>query len=98
MCSAATLVILDSGKIKIIVATFNNLRREQHQVFMEILANEKPQKSRVTVFFDEKKTALIAKSHHQFAFALTSHRVKEWRKDDIENLSSRNGLKKFTNY
>ena len=64
MCSAATLVILDSGKIKIIVATFNNLRREQHQVFMEILANEKPQKSLVAVFFDDKKTALIAKSHH----------------------------------
>ena len=55
MCSAATLVILDSGKIKIIVATFNNLSREQHQVFMEILANEKPQKSLVTVFFDDKK-------------------------------------------
>ena len=56
MCSAATLVILDSGKIKIIVATFNNLRREQHQVFMEILANEKPQKSRVTVFFNVKNS------------------------------------------
>ena len=55
MCSAATLVILDSWKIKIIVATFNNLSREQHQVFIEILANEKPQKSLVTVFFDDKK-------------------------------------------
>ena len=40
---------------KIIAATFNNLRQEEHQGFMEILANEKPQKSRVTVFFDDKK-------------------------------------------
>ena len=40
---------------KIIVATFNNLRQEEYQGFMEILANEKPQKSRVTVFFDDKK-------------------------------------------
>ena len=54
---------------------------------MEILANEKPQKSRVTGFFDYEKTALIAKSYNQFAFALTSHRVKEWRKDDIENVN-----------
>ena len=41
---------------------------------MEILANEKPKTSRVTVFFDDKKQP---KSHDQFAFALTSHRVKE---------------------
>ena len=74
------------------------MRQEEHQVFVEILADEKPQKSRVTGFFDDKKTALIAKSHHQFTFALTSHTVKERRKDDIENLSSRNGLKKFKNY
>ena len=47
-----------SWQDKIIVATFNNLRREEHQVFMKILANEKPQKSRVTAFFDDKKQPL----------------------------------------
>ena len=41
-------VILDSGKINI--ATFNNLRQEEHQVFMEILAKEKPQKSLKKLF------------------------------------------------
>ena len=57
MCSAATLVALYSGNIKS-SSTLSSLRQEEHQVFMKILANEKPQKSRVTAFFDDKKQPL----------------------------------------
>ena len=56
MCSAATLVTLYSGKIK--SSSLLNLRQDTDQVFMKILANEKPQKSRVTAFFDDKKQPL----------------------------------------
>ena len=58
MCSAATLVILDSWKIKSSSPLLIWLESGEHQVFMEILAKEKPEKRRVTVFFDDKKQPL----------------------------------------
>ena len=53
MCSAAK--ILDGGKIKSSSPLLITWGRKSTAGFMEILANEKPQKSRVTVFFDDKK-------------------------------------------
>ena len=55
MFSAATLVILDRRKMKSPSPLLVTVSQEEHHVFIEMLAKEKRQKSRVTVFFDDKK-------------------------------------------
>ena len=99
MCSAATLMILDSGKIKSSSPLLITWGRKSTKFSWKYWQTKSLSKV-VLPYSLMIKNSPNCQISDQFAFALTS---PEWKREEkmisrMSSLSSSNGLKKFKNY